>query len=471
MAHQPKSPTDNNAFCVHPWIHLRLQSGGEAQVCCRYRTNMAKDGVALTLRRDSFDEIWNSDEMRQVRRDMVEGKQVSGCAECYQEEAGGGVSMRMRDNVAWENGWLNERGATMEALKAAAAATDFRLAYLPANIEVDTGSLCNLKCRMCHDGVSSRIATDVVHRSWATDQYSSAPYHDQQLVVRPPSLRRWSLAKDLEAAITGSPGQVKRVYFIGGEPLLVREVGELLQRLVDTGASRDVVLAVVSNGTVSGSWLEMAGHFKHLDVSISIDGAGRHYEYIRYPAKWEKVSTNISAFRALPNASCGGAVTLQVYNALNITDLFRYFDAIDLPFHAWPVHVPRYLSIDALPPNARRVGAERLRQYADTDCRPHHRDLVRGLADQFRADSGTFDPGLLRDFMLFTNDLDVSRSQSFADANGELVRLFEEAGYPWTSQTVHAKPRTPCNDPVPVWVTQPTDRDGNPVPLAGVERP
>jgi hypothetical protein len=40
----------------------------------------------VSLRTYPFDAIWNSDEMRNVRRDMVAGRRVSGCAECYQEE-------------------------------------------------------------------------------------------------------------------------------------------------------------------------------------------------------------------------------------------------------------------------------------------------------------------------------------------------------------------------------------------------
>jgi hypothetical protein len=183
----------------------------------------------------------------------------------------------------------------------------------------------------------------------------------------------------------------------------------------------------------------MAGHFARLHVSISIDGYGAVYDYIRYPARWEKLKVNIPLFKALPNTSCGGAVTLQVYNALNVTDLFRYFDSIDLPFHAWPVHVPRYLSIDALPASVRRVAESRLREYADGDCRTSQRELVRGLAEQVRPKDEHFDPGLLRDCMLFTNDLDMSRGQRLADANGELIELLARAGYPWIDETVHAR--------------------------------
>src|ERR1700756_3790022 len=106
--------------------------------------------------------------MRGIRRDMVDGKRVAGCAECYQEEKGGGFSMRMRANANWESGWLNEEHATIASLKILAVANDYRMPVLPADIEVDTGNLCNLKCRMCSDSVSSRIAKDPVHRRWAT---------------------------------------------------------------------------------------------------------------------------------------------------------------------------------------------------------------------------------------------------------------------------------------------------------------
>jgi MoaA/NifB/PqqE/SkfB family radical SAM enzyme len=428
----------HDVFCVHPWIHLRLQAEGTGRICCRYRTDLSKDGAPLSLHKQSFDEIWNSDEIRDVRRDMVEGREVAGCAECYDEDKNHVISMRARDNAAWQNGWLNDAGETLDDLKSQAIAGGFRLASLPAHIEVDTGSLCNLKCRMCHDGVSSRIATDLVHRSWATDQYAATPYHDGGIVARPAGVRRWSLDKALEAAMVQAPGQVQRLYFVGGEPLLVKEIGELLQRLIDAGVASEMVLAVVSNGTITNSWLDVTRHFKRLDLVTSIDGFAEHYDYIRYPARWEKVVASLRAFRQLPNASLGAAVTLQVYNALTITTLFRYFDSIDLAFHAWPVHVPRYLSVDAMPPPVRKLAAERLSAYADGDCHDRHRDLVRGLAEYVRPKSEAFDPGLLRDFMLFTNDLDLSRGQNIADVDSELVGLIDRAGFPWTPETLHA---------------------------------
>src|SRR6185369_6939957 len=93
----PRQPSDTgtdsktDSFCVHLWNHLRLQSDGEAQVCCIFQGgNIAHDGTPMTLQRHSLEEIWNSDMLRGVRRDMVEGRPVRGCEQCYKEEARGG---------------------------------------------------------------------------------------------------------------------------------------------------------------------------------------------------------------------------------------------------------------------------------------------------------------------------------------------------------------------------------------------
>lgn len=88
-------------------------------------------------------------------------------------------------------------------------------------------------------------------------------------------------------------------------------------------------------------------------------------------------------------------------------------------------------------------------------CRPAHRELVRGLAEQVKPVDDSFDPRLLRDFMLFTNDLDVSRAQSFSDVNSDLLALFAEAGFLWVHDTVHGRRR---------------EREGNGIPVSVVNR-
>jgi hypothetical protein len=92
----------------------------------------------------------------------------------------------------------------------------------------------------------------------------------------------------------------------------------------------------------------------------------------------------------------------------------------------------------ALPPSICRLATSRLLDYAEDDCRPQHRALVRPLAAEFETGTASAIPRLIRDFMLFTNDMDTSHGQSIHQCDPELVALLEQAGFPWIDDTLHA---------------------------------
>ena len=162
----------------------------------------------------------------------------------------------------------------------------------------------------------------------------------------------------------------------------------------------------------------------------------------------EYLTGNIQILKQQSRTHLTAIATLQAYNALNIVELFRYLDSIGVDFYAYPVSHPAYLSPIVLPPAARRSAAERLRSYAAADCLPKNRELILGLAKSLdKVDAPEpFDEQLMRSFMLFTNDLDITRGQSFQDTHQELLQLIIDAGFPWTDETFHAS-RIPTNGP------------------------
>jgi hypothetical protein len=62
--------------------------------------------------------------------------------------------------------------------------------------------------------------------------------------------------------------------------------------------------------------------------------------------------------------------------------------------------------------------------------------LAKGLEKP--GDLETFDQDLMRAFMLFTNDLDITRGQSFRSAHDELLQLITDAGFKWINETCYA---------------------------------
>jgi len=410
---------------------MHLKASGEARVCClRPGWSVTQDGVTMSADRQPLMEIWNADTMREVRRAMVEGRRVAGCEMCYVAEDRGGESIRQFDNKSWERDLFGGPNATIDELMALAVDNDFRLPKLPQLIDCQSSSICNLKCRMCNSNNSSRIAKDVVHRSWEPEDY---------LTPEDPTFKWTRSVKNLEHELANDTGsEVRRINFAGGEPFLLREIPRLLERLIAIGRAPFLSMQFVSNGSVVPRWLALAEQFRRFDLLISVDGYADDYDYIRYPGRWSKLANHFQLFKTMPGICLLATTTIQVNNVLRLTDLFRYLDSVDINFVGYLLHHPRQLAVSILPASVRRVAAARLLEYAEADCRPHQRALVLSFAAQIEAGDEAGDPDRLRDFMLFTNDLDISRGQSIRLTDPELVGLLEQAGFPWLDETRHA---------------------------------
>jgi MoaA/NifB/PqqE/SkfB family radical SAM enzyme len=426
----------NDTFCILAWKHLQLNRDGSGQICCLFEGLISKDGMPMSIHAQSLDEMWNSDDLRSIRRDMIQGRKISACEVCYRHEAAGIRSKRQQENLQWqvdlvqrrEDSHRGDQQMVIAEIKQSVA-QDYRAAR-PTDLELLLfDNLCNLKCRMCCGFSSSRIARDPVHSQWANEwipTFSGSAWQQNQQFIQNDLLQ--------------SPERIRWLYFHGGEPLIIKEIGDVLQRLIDAGVASNIRLNCATNGsTVHSPWLRLAERFKELNLSFSIDGFGKYYEYIRYPARWDTLTRNMAFLTKGPNTVASASVTMQNYNLLNIVELFRYLDTIDLQnIGGGALASPAYLSPAALPPSVRRQAAERLRRYAENDCRPNNQAFVLGLGTGLEAAGETFDIDLLREFMLFTNDLDASRGQSFRETHAELVGLIEEAGFEWTAETRYA---------------------------------
>ena len=108
-----------------------------------------------------------------------------------------------------------------------------------------------------------------------------------------------------------------------------------------------------------------------------------------------------------------------------------------------------------MPANVQRLAADRLREIIAEGCSDYLRGQVESLIQHFSSQKSSLDHESLRTFNLFTNDLDVSRGQSFKSSLPELHALIEEAGYRWTDETLHAGragQRRPARDRVHAWI-------------------
>ena len=234
--------------------------------------------------------------------------------------------------------------------------------------------------------------------------------------------------------ILSSPKSFDSILLTGGETLALKETKTIMNHLIKTGAAEHTPLFLVTNATlVTQEWCDLATHFKNLVIMISIDGIGDFNEYIRYPALWSDVEAGLTKLKNLSNARLLLNPTIQAYNMLNVSEISRYCEKVGIELNsAFPLEEPEYLSSFNMPMSIRHEAARRLMEYA-ASSNVKWKDHLFKIANSW-INAPQSDTKYLEEFMLFTNDLDLSRNQDFAHTFPELKSLIEASGFKWSNQ-------------------------------------
>jgi radical SAM protein with 4Fe4S-binding SPASM domain len=302
--------TESSTFCMYPWIHFHAYPTGAAYPCC-----MADMEYPIgDMRKNTIQEIWNQEPMKQIRRQMLNEKSVSACNRCYEQESIGVVSGRMSANK--HHGHLINR---IHETKEDGTLDRFELTYW----DIRFSNLCNLSCRSCGHIFSS---------SW---------YQDQAKIAGPEWKKTHKVLNyagrfetDAWDQLVDHIEHVEQIYFAGGEPLLMEEHYKILDELVRR-EKFDVRLIYNTNFTHTNlkdkSVFEYWKLFDSVSVGASLDGLGRYGEYIRKGTEWNQVEQNrIDMLKICPNVDFYISPTLSIMNAWHLPDFHR--DWVDRGF-------------------------------------------------------------------------------------------------------------------------------------------
>ena len=137
----------NKTFCMAPWLHTYLSPQLERRLCCaslekstnfkQYIDSSGPDKHPLKF--TTLEEHWNSDYMKQVRIDLMEGKEIPQCETCNHKLLNAQV-YRQHFNRMFENQIDEAFEKTDEAGHTTMEVTSFDYRF---------SNLCNFTCRMC----------------------------------------------------------------------------------------------------------------------------------------------------------------------------------------------------------------------------------------------------------------------------------------------------------------------------------
>ena len=399
----------HDKFCVLPWISLETSPIGTVRPCCLAEEEIVDNaGEKFNLSTASFSGIQNSNYMRQLRQQFLDGQQPQTCRKCWREERSGRTSKRMH---------------TLDRLKHMIPSQDWTVDARPLMfLDLKLGNICNLKCRICGSWSSSTFATEELQ--WLRsheDRKENHHYHMLRQGAWPrENPKFWSEIKQVL-------DQIKYIEFTGGEPFMIQEHFNMLQGLVDCGIAGQVEIHYNTNGT---QWPENAAdiwrHFKLVEIAFSIDDVEERFEYQRTNAVWIEVNKNIRRFKELKtlhtNIQLQVCTTVNVFNVYYLETVANWIAQQGFDFVYWNMmHEAYYFSISTLPESAKQAIADHLRS-AQVDDRTR---IEFDRIIDFMNNGVSLDGNILR---MRIKDLDFKRQQNLRDVEPEFARLIEYNG-------------------------------------------
>ena len=335
----------HNKFCVLPWISLEASPIGTVRPCCLADNEIVDNsGHKFKLVTSSFNQIRNSNQMKQLREEFLNGEQPVTCRKCWAVEDSGGTSKRMHTlnrlkHMGITPGWTSDAKPLMF-------------------LDLKLGNICNLKCRICGSWSSSQFAVEEL--KFVKDNKKQS-FHYQMLQDGAWPKENSQFWNELDNSLN----DIRYLEFTGGEPFLIQEHFDLLQTLVNNGVAHQVEIHYNTNGTQYPANAEhIWSHFKHVEIAFSIDDVGSRFEYQRTNAVWTEVVDNINRFRQLRdrnnNISLQVCCTVSIFNVLYLADVAQWIHQQQFDFVYWNMlHDAPWLSITHLPTESKtHVSAE-----------------------------------------------------------------------------------------------------------------
>jgi len=281
-------PVKPATLCMAPWTHTYLSPQTERRMCCasrepaqsfqQYIDTAAGSGSYNPM---TLDEHWNSEYMRSVRRRMIAGETLPECDVCNSKLLNTDVYRSYFDHL-----FGSKYTEVLESTDSTGATT-----MQPVSWDYRFSNLCNFKCRMCGDMLSS---------AWESEQRT----HDMIDWANPKN--NWMIPEikdkitqfqdsqiEEEFALAVEEHRVEEVYWVGGEPLMYEQHWRYMKRIIELGDGPKVYARYNTNLSRCNYrgidlFTDILDHIRDYQICASLDGTGRIGEYIRTGLRYDQ---------------------------------------------------------------------------------------------------------------------------------------------------------------------------------------
>ena len=281
-----------DTLCLAPWTHTYLSPQTERRMCCasrepaqnfqQYIDTNSGTGTYIPI---TLDQHWNSEHMRSVRRRMMAGETLPECEVC---------NNKLLNTDVYRDYFWHLFHHKYNELMSMTDETGYTSAK-PVSWDYRFSNLCNFKCRMCGDMLSS---------AWESEQRQhdmidwSNPKNNW---MRPETRSEISKFQDSqiesEFALAVEQHRVEEIYWVGGEPLMYEQHWRYMNRIIELGdgprvyARYNTNLSRVHYRGVD-LYRDILCNIRDWQICASLDGTGEVGEYIRTGLRYTEWKEN-----------------------------------------------------------------------------------------------------------------------------------------------------------------------------------
>ena len=149
-------------FCSSPWIHMRITNSGNFEFC-RWQDRSAGAGpVASIFDTDPWD--YFRYHMAEIRQNMLQGKKIDRCSNCYQMEqhqkTSGRQKQLLKTGITIDHFVPSTKTSTFYNQFVVSSESQGQTQLRPVDWQIDLGNYCNGACIFCGPANSTKLASE-----------------------------------------------------------------------------------------------------------------------------------------------------------------------------------------------------------------------------------------------------------------------------------------------------------------------
>jgi molybdenum cofactor biosynthesis enzyme MoaA len=338
-------------FCSAPWFQTRIDWDGNYRPCCELNETYSQfEGqTQYSLTDTTVDQYMSSEYSQYLRKNLSEGIPLPECSSCWKKEKNNVESLRQKINNTVSNNQGHDLDNTWVKLfiKRSKHYKDYRL----VSADVKLSNVCNFSCAMCSPQDSSKI-----YDKWKSDLDNK--FVKQILQKRPTYftdiLSIYQTQRGYQHLIDILAHPIKHLKVLGGEPLLDKELFNILQnQSVDKKSQIHVHMVTNGSQDLVEAWNKLKD-YKSVSFTVSLEGIGDMQDYVRQGSNWSTVEKNVL------NAHQQGILininhTIQAMSALNLSELLLWCHNSKISISFGVLESPDYLSLSVLTSDIRQM--------------------------------------------------------------------------------------------------------------------